>query len=107
MLSSHVRVRMQQRGISEKAIEMTIVFGRLLYAKGAQTYVLGRKEVDYYRQEGVDLTAFEGIHVVTTKEKVILTSYRNRLLKHLRPSRDSRTGRKPKRYRREREIIAA
>jgi len=76
------------RGIKQEAIEAVLEYGRIVYIRGAKVFVVGRKEAERYRTSGVDLSAIEGVHVVCTpKGTTIITTYRNRDLRDLRPFR--------------------
>ena len=59
--------------------------GRVVYVRGAKIYVIGRKEVESFLRKGIELADFEGIHVVCSPEGVVLTTYRNRDFRGLRP----------------------
>jgi hypothetical protein len=85
-LTKHARARIRKRGLSEEAVALTIQFGRLVYARGAQIFALGRREVRRLLEEqGVDLSRYEGVQVVCSIEGDILTTYRNRDFRSLRP----------------------
>lgn len=71
---------------------MVLCYGRLTHTRGAIIHVIGRKEVERYSRDGLDLSEAEGVHVVCSYEDAILTVYRNRDLRGLRP-RSRRTRR--------------
>lgn len=83
-MTRHAYQRMCARGMSLGAIETTLAFGRSFEQHGTVTYVIRRKEVSRYRGEGIDLTAFEGIHVICGEAGRVITVYRNRDLHRLR-----------------------
>lgn len=83
-LTQHARVRMQQRRLPPRAVAMVMVYGRLARLRGAEIYAIGRKEVEHYRREGVDLSRFQGIQVVCNQDGKILTVYRNHDFRGLR-----------------------
>jgi hypothetical protein len=91
-LTKHARERMAARGLRADAVESVLWFGRAVHTRGADIYVIGRKEVAKYAREGLDLAAFEGIQVVATCDGQIVTVYRNRRFRGLRPLR--RAGRR-------------
>ena len=85
VITTHARMRMMARRISETALSVVIDYGRVVYVRGAKIYVIGRKEVTKFLRQGVELADYEGIHVVCSTEGVILTTYRNRDFRGLRP----------------------
>ena len=89
-LTSHALVRMYARRFSEKAIRAALQHGREVHGRGAVIFAIGRKEVMHARASGIDLTGYEGIHVVCSREGTIMTVYRNRDLRDLRPRKRSR-----------------
>lgn len=86
-LSRHAVRRMTHRGITSEAVELALTYGRAIYTRGAIVYAIGRKEVARVRQlDAIDLTPFEGVQVVcTTVDDHILTVYKNRDFRKLRP----------------------
>ena len=84
-LTKHAWERMSGRGLSPAAIRLVLKYGRAAHIRGATIYVVGRKEVERYRQEGIGLSSVEGVQVVCTNSGSILTVYRNRHLRGLRP----------------------
>ncbi|KFA90327.1 hypothetical protein Q664_29390 [Archangium violaceum Cb vi76] len=86
-LSQHAQQRMRMRGIPLEAVCAALWYGRVVRTRDAEFYVIGHQEIRRYAHEGIDLTAYEGVHVVCTDEGHILTVYRNRDLSHLRPRR--------------------
>ncbi len=78
---------MTARGISAEAVGMVLEFGRRSHVRAAVIRVVGRKEVALARDYGIDLAPFEGIHVVCASDGAIVTVYRNRDLRGLRPRR--------------------
>lgn len=89
-LTHHAQQRIGARRISEKALAAALTYGRVVYTRGAKIYALGRKEVDRYDQQGIDLKDHEGIQVVCLPNDVVLTAYRNRDFRGLRPRRRGR-----------------
>lgn len=77
VLTTHVRKRMQSRGISVEDIQATVRYGRTYYARGAVFKVIGKKEVERYSDE-IDLEHLEGVHVVLAHDGTVITTYRNR-----------------------------
>ncbi len=85
VITTHARMRMMARRISETALSTVIKYGRVVYVRGAKIYVIGRKEVTRFLRKGIELADFEGIHVVCSSEGDVLTTYRNRDFRGLRP----------------------
>lgn len=86
-LTDHAWKRMNARGLSSTAVEAALEYGRVAHVRGAAIYAIGRKEVDEYANYGVDLKHHEGVQVVCKPSGAILTAYRNRDFRGLRPSR--------------------
>ena len=84
-ITKHARMRMTARRISGTALSAVIEYGRVAYVRGAKIYVIGRKEVMTFLRKGIDLADFEGIHVVCSSDGAVMTAYRNRDLRGLRP----------------------
>jgi hypothetical protein len=86
-LTKHAEERMDARSINAEAIDGVMCCGRVVYANKARIYFIGRKEVRQNARQGIDISAWEGIHVVTSLDGVVITTYRNRDIRHLRPRR--------------------
>lgn len=86
-VSRHAWQRMSGRGLSPDAVRQVIDFGRLAYVRGATIYAVGRKEVERFKRRGIDLSDVEGVQVVCSDRGVIMTVYRNRDFRGLRPRR--------------------
>ncbi len=92
VLTRHALLRAGARGVRKAAIEAALAYGRVFHVRGAEIYVIGWKEVSRYRRCGVDLREHEGIHVVCRPGSgFVLTAYRNRDLRGLRPRRRNRS----------------
>jgi hypothetical protein len=89
-ISDHARRRMDSRRLSFTDVQAALDFGRTVYTRGAAIHVIGRKEVQHWLARGIDLTPCEGVHVVCTTAGHVLTTYRNRDLRGLRPCRRHR-----------------
>ena len=84
-LTQHALSRMDARRLSSDAVRQVLKYGRSTWTRGAKVFAIGRKEVAHYRRHyGLDLSRYEGVHVVTTAEGAILTVYRNHDLRGLR-----------------------
>ena len=84
-LSEHALERMQQRGISHEAVFQTIAFGRISRGRGATIYAIGKKEISEFAEDGIDLSGYEGVHVVMTRRGTVSTVYRNVSVPKLKP----------------------
>ncbi|WP_363184323.1 DUF4258 domain-containing protein [uncultured Thiocystis sp.] len=86
-LTLHVRERMNQRQISEEAVQATLQCGRELHLRGAVIYAIGRREIERYQRLGIDLSGCNGVQVVCNSVGTVITTYRNRDFRGLRPRR--------------------
>ncbi len=84
-LSEHALKRMRMRGLPAEALRAALWYGRVIHTRAAEFYVIGHQEVHHYATEGIDLSAYEGVHVVCSPDGHIVTVYRNRDLSLLRP----------------------
>lgn len=61
LFSQHALSRVDARCLVP-AVEATLAFGRVVRTRGAEIYVIGRKEVRRHRRDGIDLArTFEGL----------------------------------------------
>ena len=88
--TQHAKRRMCARRITMDAVRAALDYGRVVYTRGAVIYILGTKELERCRKHGVDITQWDGLQVVCSHEGTILTAYRNKNLRLLRPRRHSR-----------------
>lgn len=84
-LTRHAWERMSARGISPDAVRRVIDHGRVAHVRGATIYAVGRKEVERYQKDDINLSDVEGVQVVCSNSGTVLTVYRNRDLRGLRP----------------------
>lgn len=77
-MTKHAIDRMNTRGFSRDAVSSALAFGRVAYIRGIDIHAIGKKEVATFRKEGIDLSRFEGIHVLVSPDGSIVTVYRNR-----------------------------
>lgn len=82
--TGHSRKRMQQRGIDQGAIAAVLEFGREVFTRGAIIHAIGRREIEQWNDEGIDLSEYDGIQVVCSRDGAVLTAYRNRDFRGLR-----------------------
>ncbi len=83
-LTQHATARMAHRGITAEVIETVLEYGRVVYTRGAMIHAIGRKEVERYQEEDIDLSECEGVQVVCSSEGTVLTVYRNHSFRGLR-----------------------
>ena len=84
-LTHHASLRSQQRSISLPTIDLVTTYGRKIHARGATFMVVGRKEVDRYKDKGIDLSKAQGVHVLLSTGGRVITTYRNQDLRSIRP----------------------
>lgn len=92
-ITKHAMSRMNQRRLSEEAIMMVIAYGRLVRVRGAEIFAVGKKEVERYLADGIDLSKFKGVQVVCNSDGSIITVYRNNDFHGLRPRSGDRLNR--------------
>ncbi len=83
--TQHAQARLRERQLSEEAVSGALTYGRVARVRGASIYAVGRKEVERYGAEGVDLRRFQGVQVVCSPDGAIVTVYRNNDFRGLRP----------------------
>ena len=93
-VTAHAVMRMSQRHITEQAMQAALVYGRKFHIRGATVYAVGRKEIEHYKIEDVDLAEYDGVQVVCSSEGIVITTYRNRDFSGLRPRRKSARSRR-------------
>lgn len=86
-LTQHALQRMDMRGFSSSEVNLAITFGRNVHTRGAIIYVVGRKEISLCAAFGIDLSDLDGLQVVCSNDGAVMTVYRNRDLRGLRPRR--------------------
>ena len=91
MLTKHAKRRMEARRLPEDAVNAALDHGRIVHARGAEIYAIGRNEIARCRREGVDLSAYEGVQVVCSPDGTVLTVYKNRNFRGLRSRARHRT----------------
>ncbi|MCA9713254.1 MAG: DUF4258 domain-containing protein [Myxococcales bacterium] len=76
--TQHASLRCRTRGIPREAVEATINFGKHRAVRGADVYVIGWREVQFFASQGLDLSRWRDIQVVCSHDGNVLTAYRNR-----------------------------
>jgi hypothetical protein len=87
LLTKHARQQMDARRIPAEAVVATLRFGRRVHVRGAVIHAIGRREAQKWDRYGVSLSRHEGLQVVCSPDGAVLTVYRNRELRGLRPHR--------------------
>jgi hypothetical protein len=93
LLTKHAAERLRRRGLRPSAVEAAIAYGRVVHIRGAEVHAIGRREVELWEREGVALAQYEGVQVVRAHDGIVLTVYRNRDFRGLRPRRRHRHNR--------------
>lgn len=84
-LTMHASQRMNERGIPEAAVRAALEHGRIAHVRGASIHAIGQKEIRHFQRRGIDLSCYEGVQIVCAPDGTILTVYRNRDFRGLRP----------------------
>jgi len=85
VLTQHAHQRMGMRGFSSADISLALAYGRKIHVRGAAIYAVGRKEISQCAEFGIDLSDLEGLQVVCANDGTVMTVYRNRDFRKLRP----------------------
>jgi len=83
-LSCHANERLEQRNIEIETVEAVLDYGREVFTRGAVVHAIGRREIQQWEREGIDLSRYDGVQVVCSHDGNILTVYRNRDFRGLR-----------------------
>ncbi len=86
-LTQHAQQRMNVRGFSSAAVNQVLAYGRGIHTRGAIIYVVGRKEISLCESFGIDLSNLDGLQVVCSTDGAVMTVYRNKDFRGLRPKR--------------------
>ena len=89
-LTRHAINKMHSRSISAFAVQKALEYGRVIHTRGAVHYAIGRKEVQRLGRAGIDLAGLEGLQVVCGQDGAVITTYRNRDFRGLKPTRRRR-----------------
>jgi len=85
--TNHTTQRMSQRGIGPDVVETAQDYGRVVHTRGAVTYAIGRTEIAFYAAKGINLGRLNGVQVICCPTSgAVITVYRNRNFRHLRPN---------------------
>jgi hypothetical protein len=92
-LTQHGRDRASSRGLSPLMMQAVFSFGREVHTRGAVIYAVGNKEVTQAKASSEDISEIEGWHIVCSRQGEVITVYRNRDLRGLRPRHRTRSDR--------------
>lgn len=92
-LTKHAEQRMAKRGLTADAVEAAMIFGREIHTRGVTIFAVGRNEVNNALTSFLDISQFEGTHVLCGKDGDVITTYRNYDLRGLRPRNRGRSHR--------------
>lgn len=85
-LSQHALMRMSQRSIDLEQVQLVLAYGRMVHSRRARFYVVGRKDMKRLEKAGIDAESLENIQIVVDeKSNRILTVYRNKDFRQIRP----------------------
>ena len=87
--SRHAKLREDQRGISQRQIMLAYKYGRIIHSRRASFHVIGKKEVEMYGSIDPELKEMNGIQLVVSSNGTLLTVYRNKDLRKIRPYKHS------------------
>jgi len=77
-LTLHAKDRARSRMIPESAVDAALSYGSHSYARGADQYIIGWRDVEFWAKRGVDLERFRGVKVICRSDGRVLTTYRKR-----------------------------
>ncbi len=87
-MTEHAEHRMASRGISQRALKAALQYGSVRFTRKAWYYRITRLDVQKCKNQGVNIAEFEGIHVVVSPDGAVLTAYRARKKRRLKPEDD-------------------
>ena len=85
ILTHHAKQRMSQRRIPVEAVCAALDYGHVYRTRGAVIYGLNRRASDQCKKDGLAITKLDGLQVVCAEGGSILTVYRNRNFRSLKP----------------------
>ena len=83
--SLHAQYREGQRGISKKQVMLAYIYGRVIRSRRAVYRVIGKKEIKKFGNIEPELKKMNGVQLVMSATGTVLTAYRNRDLRKVRP----------------------
>ena len=85
LLTNHAKTRMRSRNISFQIVDLALKFGREIRSRGGVFHVIGKKEITQFQKYEPQLKDMDGFQVLTSEDGVIITVYRNKDLRKIRP----------------------
>jgi hypothetical protein len=87
IVTEHALKRAEKRAIGIKQLETVLEYGRVIHSRRARFYVIGKREVKALKHLGSEIRQLENIQVVVDdKTNSVLTAYRNRDFRQIRPT---------------------
>ncbi|GHF02064.1 hypothetical protein [Thalassotalea profundi] len=83
--SQHAKIRKTQRGISHKQMVLAYQYGRVIHSRRAVYHVIGNKEIEKFGSIEPELKNMNGIQLVMSANGTVLTAFRNKDLRKVRP----------------------
>jgi hypothetical protein len=87
--SQHAQIREGQRGISKKQVLLAYQYGRVIHARRAVYHVIGNKEIEKFDSIEPELKKMNGIQLVMSKNGTVITAFKNKDLRRVRPYKHS------------------
>ncbi len=87
--SQHAQIREGQRGISQKQVVLAYQYGRVIHSRRAVYHVIGNKEIEKYGSIEPELKVMNGVQLVMSSNGTVLTAFRNKDLRRVRPFKHS------------------
>ncbi len=87
--SQHAQIREGQRGISHKQVVLAYQYGRVIHSRRAVYHVIGNKEIDKFGSIEPELKKMNGIQLVMSSNGTVLTAFKNKDLRRVRPYKHS------------------
>jgi hypothetical protein len=89
-LTQHAWERMCRRRITPGDVCAALDYGQIYQTRGALIYALGKKAVEQCRGDRDEVSRLDGLQVVCSYDGRILTAYRNKDLRRLKPRKSRR-----------------
>ena len=87
--SRHAQIREGQRGISKKQVMLAYQYGRVIHSRRAVYHVIGNKEIKKYGGIVPELKNMNGVQLVVSANGTVLTAFKNKDLRKVRPYKHS------------------
>lgn len=78
-ITAHGSQRLSQRNLSRQDIEFTLKYGRIEHCAGATVYFLGYRDIPNEYRNLKRFNRLQGtVLIISKKEPILITAYRNR-----------------------------